>query len=29
MAKIKLVDFDPGVPYETEFGTCDLCMSTG
>ena len=29
MAKIKLVDFDPGVPYETELGTCDLCMSTG
>ena len=29
MSKIKLVDFDPGVPYETEFGTCDLCMSTG
>lgn len=29
MAKIKLIDFDPGEPYETEFGTCELCMSTG
>lgn len=29
MAKIKLVDFDPGKPYETKFGTCELCMSTG
>lgn len=29
MSKIKLVDFDPGVPYETEVGTCELCMSTG
>ena len=29
MAKIKLVDFDPGEPYETEFGTCELCMGTG
>lgn len=29
MSKIKLVDFDPGVPYETDFGSCELCMSTG
>lgn len=29
MSKIKLVDFDPGEPYEAEFGTCELCMSTG
>lgn len=29
MAKIKLVDFDPGEVYETEYGTCELCMGTG
>lgn len=29
MSKIKLVDFDPGEPYETDFGSCELCMSTG
>lgn len=29
MAKIKLIDYDPGEPYETEFGTCEWCMSTG
>lgn len=29
MAKIKLVDFDPGVSYETKFVTYELCLSTG